>query len=208
MKHTAILLVSLITLLVLIIACEWDGTILSNDPYTEQELGRSEFLPELATFTEVHDIITARFIETDPDLIQLQAALDEGDQRLAARLIGFDETEITDLNTKLEETRVSVESKYPEYFDYANEYQTEQCDYTTVLQNLDVYLQAYTESHEGSGVRAPGVGSCDYDVSCDWVQYMIGLALCVETGPIIYWFCGYLAMCASCSGGYVDDVCM
>lgn len=151
------------------------------------------------------------------DKTALADALHARDDAAIARLLGFAPDEANRLSADLTNLRLRMFARFPEIEQRASREVSYSCGFapTGYGCGVDRAIRALAAMPENGGIVGPKVGGPNRgsimepnsEVGCEWGQYVLALTLCTMAGPWWYWPCAYLALCAYCEGGWVDQSC-
>jgi hypothetical protein len=185
---------------VLVVLCLVFAAPLSAQASPEKSLASSPAMQELQAIMQ--DIAT-RAALADP--AALDAAYRAFDVAEVNRLLGFTAEDYLALDARLTELRIALGEEFPELKRRAERMASESCGMSPSFAQCHVErsLQAASEMP----ISSAQIQEEYQDVDCQWGQYTAALALCTLGGPVWYWPCAYLALCAYCSGGWVSEAC-
>ncbi len=165
----------------------------------KSDLGKIE--NELEELEEIHHFLTENlnsyFLNYGYDEFEsFVDALIEEDEDELLKYFNLTENEFLEINIKLEDLGDKIKDKKNINRDDLKDI----CLFCGKMEFLESYdnrlfpeIDLFTHQRD--------------EVDCSWVQYSIALVGCTFSGPWGYWLCSYLALCAYCEGGWVDNTC-
>jgi len=152
--------------------------------------------PELQSLQQLSTQIAQRITASDHSVFS--RAFEEGNNKAVLNAIGYSEKDIASLEQRMESNSLVLFRSFPElaYF----------LPNSTVAAPLSGEQIVAMASIMTDGDRSISNGS-NGGVNCAWVPYTASLGLCTAAGPVMYFACAAVALCAWCSGGYVSSMC-
>lgn len=159
---------------------------------------------DVQTLLEVRNEIMQRVIDRNISVSALKTAYQSGNEQQIINLLQFSETEIKDLNYRLDTARKAIFDKFPEVAQMMKEMSASSCGFTKNSTNCKTNqlfdnFNEYANNGVAPELLAP--------TRCRWGPYVAALALCTLLGPVWYWVCAYAALCSFCTGGTVGRIC-
>jgi len=155
--------------------------------------------PLVYELIRIKNEITSHIISNEIDISQLQEAYVENDEEKIKEIMGFPADVLNKYEEALDMVSEKLLKKYPMLVDLINDLALcsgcPEIDYFDNIEELPLVLP------DNSIIKA------SEKVKCKWVPYTASLLVCSASGPIIYWPCAYVAICAWCEGGWVNDAC-
>lgn len=185
---------------VLVVMCLVLAAPLSAQANPGKSLASSPVMQELQAIMQD---LAARAALADP--VELEAAFRASDVAEVTRLLGFTAEEYLELDARLTALRIALGEEFPELKRRAERMAPESCGMSPSF--TQCHVQRSIAAAADMPISLAQIEEEHQDVDCQWGQYTAALALCTLGGPVWYWPCAYLALCAYCSGGWVDDAC-
>lgn len=159
--------------------------------------------PDVQTLLAIRNEITQRVVDRNISISALKAAYQARDDEQIISLLQFSESEIKDLNYRLDNARKAIFDKYPEVVQMMKEMPESSCGFTknSTSCKTDRFFDNFNE-YANNGL-APELAP----TRCCWGPYVAALAGCTLLGPGWYWVCAYVALCSFCTGGAVSTIC-
>lgn len=165
-------------------------------------------------------------LRRDPDVIALQAIREEMTTRAVAarvsgaeakkllerdpvelgRRLGYASSELNSINMRMKTAKRNLLARYPELLEVARGMECSS-DPAMLSRVLDYRGRPFEASLLSVLAVVPGLSFLRQeepdvgDASCQWIQYTACLVVCTSAGPVIYWPCAFLCVCAFCEGG-------
>lgn len=154
--------------------------------------------PLVFELLRIRDEITSHIISNEIDISELKKAYLENDEEKIEEVLRISPELLSEYSNTLNRISYKLLEKYPllediiQDFDLCND-----CNKIDIIKNI-----------EDSLVPIPNNSLYKTsNVTCKWIPYTASLVVCSAGGPILYWPCAYVAVCAWCEGGWVDDAC-
>ena len=160
--------------------------------------------PTMRELQEIMQDIAARAALADP--AELEAAFRASDVAEVTRLLGFTAEEYLTLDARLTELRVALGDEFPELKRRAERMAPYSCAFSPSF--AQCHVKRSLDAAADVPISLAQIEEENQVVDCLWGQYTTALAICTLAGPVWYWPCAYLALCAYCNGGWVDDACV
>lgn len=186
---------------VLVVLCLVLAAPLSAQASPERSLATSPTMQELQAIMQD---IGARAALADP--AELEAAFRASDVAEVTRLLGLTAEEYLALDARLTALRIALGEEFPDLKRRAERMAPDSCGFSPSF--AQCHVKRSLEAASDLPISVEQIEEEHQDVECQWGQYTAALAICTLGGPVWYWPCAYLALCAYCSGGWVDSSCV
>ncbi len=207
----SLLTIALILLTILIVGCsEQEG--INSPSTTEYETMLKEDLSIRELFS-IRDDMTKRIMESGVSGKEIVDIVEHNDSRRFAEITGYTVEELDDIGRKVHFLGKVIQEKYPDLQSRVGKRPDGciECDFRNIAEKWDNALATHKQAdvfyRDGDENQIPLPDPSNKGVSCQWLPYTASLALCTAAGPVLYWACAAVAVCAFCTGGWVGTMC-
>ncbi|MDZ7860272.1 MAG: hypothetical protein U5O15_06345 [Candidatus Krumholzibacteriota bacterium] len=161
--------------------------------------------PAVNEFVQISEQLIIKAMDNKVSAAELEIAYENEDDEFFGHLLGYEETEIRKISDRILDLSNTISKRYPKIKKQAEKNQNQKCkscDFNKVIENWDGIVSKYNNQHRRIVAVDPAI--------CKVVQLTVGMYLCAATlaSVVLYVLCAYMVVCASCSGGWADDICM
>jgi len=189
---------------------EHEGLNVPSTVAYEKQLKEDTNIRELLS---IRNEMMKRVLESGVSGAEISDIVERNDTQKFASILGYTDEEMTDMGKRIAYLGKVIQDKYPELHDMAGSQREEcpGCNFKAVAEKWDYILENRKEADvfvaDGDENQVPLPDPSQRGVACQWLPYTASLALCTAAGPVLYWACAVVAMCAFCSGGIVNTIC-
>ncbi len=165
---------------------------------------------------EIRDSMTAHIVDAGANMDSLAVYYSTGDSSGILTEIAYTPTELEAIDNEIDSLATELRDKYPELDSLVSAAATP-CSFGSCPERDNFFTNSFDEFTSYTSDQTKNLMQGQFQNGgdpppqqdgCEWGQYFAALLVCSGTGPILYWPCAYVAMCAYCWGPTVDDICI
>ncbi len=206
-----LLAIALVLLAFIFVGCSEQEGI--NSPSTteyEMMLKKDTNINELFS---IRDDLTKRVLESGVSGKEIADIVEHNDSRRFAEITGYTAEELDDIGRRINLFGKVIQERYPDLQERVGKRPEGciECDFKNIAEKWDNALVTHKQAdvfyRDGDENQIPLPDPSKKGVTCQWLQYGGSLAVCTALGPVLYWACAAVAVCAFCTGVWVSTMC-
>ncbi len=156
--------------------------------------------PNVQTLIAIVDDFIQRLLRLDPAaLSELKAAYIAGDEDKMAEILGYTDSELQEIDYKIQEASDAILSTYPEIRNMIADEEAP-CNGIDCSQAFERFLDNLDEVRRNPSTLR--------EEKCQVVALVACLLICRDIAPSVgYLTCGVVCVCSFCEGGWIDILC-